>query len=145
MDSGRGSFYQRRTDPGRGKPCAQRPSVRVLLVEDDATVAALLRTAFRRAGIEADCEVAAETATLALQSMKYDCAILDLVLPGSSGLYVVDAVRHLPPERKPYVILMTGAEQIALKSVDRAVVKAIMFKPLNVPALVAFVKAIHVE
>ncbi len=117
-----------------------RGSMKALVVEDDVSLARLLCSALATAGIDVDCETSAETAIVALNETRYDCAIIDIVLPGSSGIYVAEAIRRLPAAQRPSVIMITAGDSSSIKVLDRAVVKAVMFKPLKVDALVAFVK-----
>lgn len=114
--------------------------MRALVVEDDVSLARLLCSALERAGVETHCETSAEMAIVALAHAGYDCAIIDIVLPGSSGIYVADAIRQLPAPERPQVIFVTAGDASALKVLDRSVVKAVLFKPLNVEALVAYIK-----
>ena len=115
--------------------------MRILVIEDDLSLGRLICGAFQSAGVEAVCEPTAETAIVALANETFDVALVDIVLPGTSGFYVIDAIRTLPPARRPDVIVTTGADPVKLTAIDRSVVKAILFKPLDIPSLVAFVTA----
>lgn len=117
--------------------------MRVLVVEDDPSVARIVCSALQSAGVLVDCVETAEEARTALASVRYDCALVDLMLPGSSGLYVVNSIRHLPPHLRPEIIVMTGADAASLKSLDRTLVRAVMFKPLHVRAVAEFVRALR--
>lgn len=119
--------------------------VRVLVVEDDVSFARLLCRALEHAGIETQRETTAETAIVALSHEKFDCAVVDIILPGSSGVYVTHAIRRLPQEERPEVVVVTSADLTMTKAIDRSVVRAIVIKPLNVTALTAFVKALGEE
>lgn len=110
-----------------------------LIVEDDASLGKLLSHAFKKAGITALCVSTAEEASIELASKPIDYALIDVTLPGTSGMYVIEAIRQLEKARRPAVILMTATRANILDKIDRSVVKAVMFKPLNVDALVAFV------
>jgi two-component system response regulator RegA len=110
-----------------------------LVVEDDASLGKLLSHAFRKAGITAFCVSTAEEAAVELAGRPIDYALIDVTLPGTSGMYVIEAIRQIEKARRPAVILMTATRANILDKIDRTVVKAVMFKPLNVEALVAFV------
>jgi ActR/RegA family two-component response regulator len=102
----------------------------VLLIEDDVSLAALLTRALARRGLSVDHVTAAEDALVLLRDGSYSLAVVDLVLSEfSSGFYVVDWLKthglHMP------VVIMTGAEAKLLANVDRAMVKAILLKPLD--------------
>jgi ActR/RegA family two-component response regulator len=64
------------------------------------------------------------------------------MLSGSSGLYVVDALRDLPAYERPRVVIITGAHGNILTNIDRTVVKAVFFKPLDVGSFAAYVKSL---
>jgi DNA-binding response OmpR family regulator len=78
----------------------------ILIVDDEPVVRALLRAALEPAGsriIEAED---GETALEAAWQERPDVIVLDVGLPGLSGLDVCRAVKtHLPP---PRVMLITG-------------------------------------
>jgi two-component system response regulator RegA len=110
-----------------------------LVVEDDVALGKLLCHSLTKAGITAICVFTAEEASIELASKPIDYCLIDVTLPGTSGLYVIEAIRQLEKVRRPTVILMTATRANILDKIDRSVVKAVMFKPLNVEALVAFV------
>jgi DNA-binding response OmpR family regulator len=113
-----------------------------LVVEDDLSLGKLLCRSLSKAGITSVCVSTAEEATIELVASPVDYALIDVTLPGTSGLYVVEAIRRLEKERRPAVVLITATRANILDKIDRSVVKTVMFKPLNVQALVAFVSAL---
>jgi len=108
-----------------------------LVVEDDEAIRALYVAAFRLRGFLVDEAEFAHVAIDRLSERAYDVLVLDLMLPIESGVYVVDKVRTLPPPR-PEIIIITGADSSAVKAIDRSLVRAILFKPINVKALIAY-------
>jgi DNA-binding response OmpR family regulator len=112
---------------------------RALVVEDDLALGKLLCHTLHQAGIAATCVPTAEEATVELAGAQVDYALIDVTLPGTSGFYVIESIRTIPKERRPAVVLITATRANILDKIDRSVVKAVMFKPLNVKALVAFV------
>lgn len=68
--------------------------MRVLLVEDDAALAAGIVEGLERAGMSVDHLGAAEPAESALALTAYDLAIIDLGLPGMDGLELIRRVRR---------------------------------------------------
>ncbi len=63
--------------------------MRVLVVEDDNTLAFSLEEALSRESYKVDCLFSAEPAEGALQSTAYDLAIIDIGLPGMNGFELV--------------------------------------------------------
>jgi DNA-binding response OmpR family regulator len=114
----------------------------VLLVEDDTSLCSLITLELERAGLSVTCTDSSVDAILKLQKGQYNVLLLDIMLSGSSGLYVVDALRDLRPYERPRVIVITGARSAVLTNIDRNIVKAVFFKPLDMPSLTAYVKAL---
>ena len=75
---------------------------RALVVEDDADAAAVLCQILRQTGVETDTASTASRARQLLQERRYDCMLLDCLLPDQDGLVMLtqlrqqDAGRHLP-------------------------------------------------
>src|SRR5256885_12688547 len=78
---------------------------RILIVDDDEPFRLAMRNAFTRRGYEVTLAANADEATLALTKAP-DYAVVDLRMPGPSGLEVVRALRALP--RPPQVVVLTG-------------------------------------
>jgi DNA-binding response OmpR family regulator len=68
--------------------------MRVLLIEDDATLCGALNTGLGRAGFAVDTLGAAEPGDAALRCTTYDLLILDVGLPGMSGLALLRTLRQ---------------------------------------------------
>ena len=81
-------------------------SERLLLVEDDASVAEVARRLLKRAGYDVTVMRDAESAldTLAVQS--FDLLLSDVVMPGMSGAALAQVVRQRYPSLR--VVLMSG-------------------------------------
>src|SRR5438874_2929438 len=115
-----------------------------LVVEDDETLRTLYVTAFRLRGFRVDEAGFAEVSMDRLRERRYDVLVVDVMLPTESGVYIVDKVRSLP-DPKPDIIVITGADSSAVRAIDRSHVKAIMFKPVSINALMAFAAEIVAE
>ena len=63
--------------------------MRILVVEDDAALAAQLQEALQRAGFSVDVEGDGDGASFAGTTEQYDAAVLDLGLPLRDGLSVL--------------------------------------------------------
>jgi DNA-binding response OmpR family regulator len=113
---------------------------KALVVEDDHSLCDLIAVSLRREGLDVDCTDNADEAIGRIQEGAYEIVVLDLVLRESSGFYVVNAIRKMAAERRPRVIVITGTSTDAMKSIDRSIVKAVMFKPLDLSTFAPFVR-----
>jgi two-component system, OmpR family, response regulator QseB len=71
-----------------------RRAMRILLIEDDAMIGDSLRTGLRQEGYGIDWVRDGEAAEQALHLNQYDALLLDIGLPGRSGIELLDAWRH---------------------------------------------------
>ena len=85
--------------------------MQLLLVEDDTMLAQALATGLERAGYRVDRAADAPAARLALSDHAYAAVLLDLGLPGGSGLSVLRGVRERY-DTTP-VIILTARDQLS--------------------------------
>ncbi len=119
-------------------------TVRLLLVDDHELVRAGLRTFL---GLQPDIEVVGEAASgeqaLALvPRLAPDIVLLDLVLPGLSGLEVVRRLRAAHPAVKVIVLTSYAGEDSVLPAV-RAGVAGYLLKDVGPAELADAVRAVH--
>lgn len=67
--------------------------MRVLIVEDEVKMAALIRRGLRKEGMAADVAVRGEDALWMAEATEYDAIVLDLMLPGADGFEVCRRLR----------------------------------------------------
>jgi two-component system OmpR family response regulator len=67
--------------------------MRLLIVEDDRNLRGFLRKAFREEGFSVDEAASGDEGLEAAFAAPYDCVVLDVMLPGRSGLQVLDELR----------------------------------------------------
>jgi len=84
--------------------------MRALLVEDDAMIAAAVRTALVQDGYTVDAVRDGVSATSALESSRFDIVLLDLGLPRRDGLEVLRTIRRRG-DATP-VIIVTARDEI---------------------------------
>jgi two-component system OmpR family response regulator len=68
--------------------------MRVLVVEDDAKMAALIRRGLLEEGYAADVAADGENALWMAEATSYDVIVLDVMLPGTDGFEVSRRLRH---------------------------------------------------
>ncbi len=111
-------------------------AVRILIVDDDEPFRLALRNAFLRRGYEVSLAGSPVEAETAARGAAPDYAVVDLRMPGGSGLDVVRALRALP--RPPQVVVLTGYGTIGT-AVEAMRLGAINY--LNKPADAAEIEA----
>ncbi|HEX9161019.1 MAG TPA: response regulator [Thermoanaerobaculia bacterium] len=115
---------------------------RVLLVEDDTSLCNLIAHELGQIGLAVTSTDSSVDAIIKVQQEPYAVLLLDIMLNGTSGLYVIDALRDLPSDDRPRVVVITGARGSILSNIDRTIVRAVFFKPLDMTSLGAYVKSI---
>jgi two-component system response regulator RegA len=80
--------------------------MRILIVDDDQPFRLALRNAFVRRGYEVSLAGSLDEAETSLREALPQYAVVDLRMPGGSGLDVVRALRALP--KAPQVVVLTG-------------------------------------
>lgn len=68
--------------------------IRVLMVEDDDRLSALTREYLERQGVLVDVAARGEDGLAEAQRHRYDCVLLDLMLPGMTGIEVCQQLRR---------------------------------------------------
>ena len=81
---------------------------RVLVVDDNHDTCELLARILRRAGHDAACETAPAAALDHMRRDAFDLIILDVMMPGMTGLEVLRAIRAEPGLAALRVVLFTA-------------------------------------
>ncbi|MDX5318381.1 MAG: response regulator, partial [Actinomycetes bacterium] len=84
---------------------------RVLVVEDDATVAEVVVAYLRRAGLEVEHTADGLSALTAAAARPPDLAILDLMLPGLDGLELCRRLRRVRADLPVVMLTARGEEE----------------------------------
>ncbi len=118
------------------------PKRSVLIVDDDESIGRLLSSALRTLGFRCDYARDASEALTMAQSSKYDVAVVDLHLPGPSGLEISRRLAAGAPEKIPQVVISTGDESLSADAAREAGAKATIFKPFTPEELVEVVNGL---
>ncbi len=68
--------------------------MRILVVEDDSKIASFLDKGLKEAGFSVDVRGDGEDALHLVESVPYDAAVVDLMLPGLDGLTLIETMRR---------------------------------------------------
>ena len=116
----------------------------ILVVDDDVALSQTMTLAIETAGVPVEQCTTGETAIELMRQKRYAVIVLDLILEqGVSGLYVVNAIREMPPEQRPMILMATGANLENLRGVDRSIVTAVLLKPLDFELFADYVLATY--
>src|SRR5277367_5889991 len=86
---------------------------RVLIIDDDARLAAMVSDYLTAAGFVVDCRFTARDGLAAVDRMAFDAIILDVMLPDSDGFEVCRNVRSR--SQTPILMLTARAEEAELR------------------------------
>ncbi len=114
---------------------------KVLIVEDDLDISELLRVNLEDISMDCDFCHCGDQAVNLIVNNHYDLVVLDLMLPGLSGLEICKQVRRTKPYQP---ILMLTAKTSEIDQILGLEVGAddYMTKPFSIPSLQARVRAI---
>ena len=114
--------------------------MRLLLVDDDAGLRALVRTTFEVVDLEVDEAENAREARRRIASHRPDVIVLDVVMPGESGLDLCRSLKADPHTSGIPVVLLSGSEGSSLVALDAAGADAFVRKPFSPLELLAVVE-----
>lgn len=113
----------------------------VLIVEDEPVIAEALVYLLQREGLEVSVRGDGEAALAALRERPPDLVILDIMLPGISGMEVLETVRADPVLRGLPVLMLTAKGQRKDRAAaEEAGASLFITKPFSNAELVAHVK-----
>ncbi|MEI7701001.1 MAG: sigma-54 dependent transcriptional regulator [Planctomycetia bacterium] len=95
----------------------KRHSLRVLFVDDENSIAELMRSELPRMGHTATVRQSPSAAIEAVQKNVFDAAIIDLRMPGGSGWDVIDYLREHSPETACVISTGHGDRDDAIRAI----------------------------
>jgi len=114
--------------------------VSVLVIEDDRALRALLEAILRRNGISTRTVARGDDALSAILEGVHDAIILDLLLPGLSGVELLQVLRERQPHLLSRVIVITAVSAATLQSFEFGhLIWKLIRKPFEIDDLVATV------
>ena len=106
---------------------------RILVVDDDDAIRALVATVLRRRGLRADCVRNGVEAMARIEACRYSLVLLDLMMPQMSGYEVLDRLAKIPDAMRPIVIVLTAG--LEPRVLDTRLVIGTIHKPFDVELL----------
>jgi putative two-component system response regulator len=114
--------------------------LRLLLVDDDAGLRALLRTTFEVVDVEVDEAESARDAEARIAANRPDVIVLDVMMPGVSGLDLCRKLKADPETAGIPIVLLTGSEGGTKVASDSAGADAFVRKPFSPLELLSVVE-----
>lgn len=115
--------------------------MKLLLVEDEAEIADLVRSALQRAGFVTDWTGSLENAREALSTGSYGIVVLDRQLDDGDGIELVSQVRALQPGASVLVLSALGSSADKVEGLERGA-DDYLPKPFLARELVARIRAL---
>ena len=115
---------------------------RVLVVEDDDAIRALLTAALRREPFDVDEASDGAAALLLVKTYEYAVIILDLMMPRLNGFEFLEAFHRVAPAARSVVFVVTAFDDTMVGKLRADQVHAIIRKPFDVPQLVSMVREV---
>ena len=109
--------------------------MKVLLVDDEKEMVTALAERLSFRGIEADWALSGNDAVSRVIENKYDVVVLDVKMPGMSGLETMDEIQKIRPEAK--IIFVTGHGSVSdCEAGRKAGACFYLMKPVNIDVLI---------
>ena len=114
-----------------------RPEKRILVVDDDDAIRALLRTVLRRRGFSVDVARNGIDALEQMAANRYALIVLDLMMPRMSGYELLDHLGRQSIMTRPRVLVLTAG--LESRTFDTELVVGTIHKPFDVDLLIDIV------
>jgi DNA-binding response OmpR family regulator len=115
---------------------------KVLVVEDDDAIRALLVAALRREPFDVHAAVNGSEALTLTRAAEYSVILLDLMMPVVTGVEFLQAFHETNPSSRTVVFVMTAFDDVTVRHIAPNLVHGLVRKPFDVPQLVAMVREV---
>jgi len=105
--------------------------LRILLVDDDPALRTLLRTTFEVADVDVTEAESADVARRRIRAARPDVIVLDVNMPGTTGLELCAELKADPATREIPIILLTGSTGGTSSAAKTAGADAFVRKPFS--------------
>jgi CheY-like chemotaxis protein len=108
-----------------------------LVIENDGSTRKLLDVLLTRSGLEVDLVPTGSDALILLENARYDLVLIDLLLPGTSGVQVLEWIERERPATLAKAVVLSSAPQAHLQRVrDRWPQVRVIRKPFELGEVV---------
>lgn len=113
----------------------------ILVVEDDPVIGKSLRQGLKEAGHDCVLESEGQAGLVQAQTQQFDAIVLDILLPGMSGLEIVSTVRKQGIQTPVLLLTALGSVEERIQGLD-AGADDYMVKPFDFAELMARINAV---
>ncbi len=118
----------------------------VVLIEDEPNIIEAIRFLLTRDGWTVDAHSDGSDAVEVIKAAKPDLVILDLMLPGKSGMEIIKDLRDEESLRNLPVLMLTARGQARDRDMaEKAGVSRFMTKPFSNTEVLAAVRDLHAQ
>ena len=117
------------------------PNMRILLVEDDPKIASFVLKGLRAAGYAVDHAGNGEDGLHLLLTEPYDAAVIDIMLPGQSGLSIIGTLRRKKIHTPVIILSARGEVDDRVKGLETGA-DDYLTKPFSFSELLARIQAL---
>src|SRR5512138_1486750 len=114
---------------------------RILVADDEESMRWILSKALKKKGFTVDLARDGEEAMLLLRANSYDLAILDIKMPGMTGLELLDRVRELKSDLLVVIMTAEASMKNAVEAMKRGAYDYIT-KPFDLDIIDAIIEKV---
>lgn len=109
--------------------------MKILLVDDDAFLRDMYATKFSELGHTVVVAQTGERAREELANQEFDVVLTDIVMPGVTGLELIQELKHGDQNAKPHCIILSNqSEQTDIEAAAKAGAKGYIVKAEMIPS-----------
>jgi DNA-binding response OmpR family regulator len=116
------------------------PRNKILVVDDEPAIRALVAKIIERAGFSVDTARDGADAIQKLKDSRYAVIVLDLMMPNVDGFGLIAHIKTIPGFR-PSIIVISAGDSSQLRRLDGSMVHSIVRKPFDIDVLCDLVAA----
>ncbi|KUJ76183.1 two-component system response regulator [Ruegeria marisrubri] len=121
-------------------------SRKVLLIEDEPNITEAIRFLLTREGWQVETHAEGTDAVEVIVASRPDLVILDVMLPGKSGMDILRDLRELEGMSKLPVLMLTARGQLRDREMaEKAGVSRFMTKPFSNTEVLTAVRDLHAQ
>ncbi len=116
--------------------------MKILLVDDDVFLRDMYATKFTEKGDEVVCALDGEEALRVVSGGAFDVVLMDMVMPGMTGIDLLKACKQMAmPQQPKYIVLSNQGEESDMKNAQEAGAIGYIIKADSIPSEV--VEKVH--